>query len=93
MPASEFEKKLIVLDEEIGGKTSALDSLKHQEADTDAWIVSLEKTIDIIREEHTETGRKLDARQNEYQLTKSLVENLEGFPETIKFWKESGLDS
>jgi len=39
----------------------------------------------MIREEMTETGRKLDSRQNEYQLTKSLVENLEGFPEAIKF--------
>jgi chromosome segregation protein len=26
-------------------------------------------------------GRQLDARQNEYNLTKSLVDNLEGFPE------------
>jgi len=33
-------------------------------------------------------GEKLDARQNEYQLTKSLVENLEGFPEAIKFLKK-----
>src|SRR6185503_7438378 len=30
-----------------------------------------------------------DARQNEYQLTKSLVENLEGFPEAIKFLKKN----
>ncbi|MDZ7646678.1 MAG: hypothetical protein U5K54_05550 [Cytophagales bacterium] len=52
-------------------------------------IASLEKTIEMIREEMTETGRKLDARQNEYQLTKSLVENLEGFPEAIKFLKKN----
>jgi len=43
----------------------------------------------MIREEMTETGRKLDSRQNEYQLTKSLVENLEGFPEAIKFLKKN----
>jgi len=49
----------------------------------------LEKTIEMIREEMTEVGRKLDARQNEYQLTKSLVENLEGFPEAIKFLKKN----
>ena len=49
----------------------------------------LEKTIEMIREEMTETGRKLDSRQNEYQLTKSLVENLEGFPEAIKFLKKN----
>jgi chromosome segregation protein len=84
----EFEKKLVVLDEEIKGKTERLDTLKFEEGETLQRIASLEKTIDIIREEMTETGRKLDARQNEYQLTKSLVENLEGFPEAIKFLKK-----
>jgi chromosome segregation protein len=37
----------------------------------------------------TQNSRKLDARQNEFQLTKSLVENLEGFPEAIKFLKKN----
>src|SRR3970040_3193820 len=39
----------------------------------------------MIREEIVQVHRKLDARQNEYNLTKSLVENLEGFPKAIKF--------
>ena len=30
-------------------------------------------------------SRGLDARRNEYKLTKSMVESLEGFPESIKF--------
>src|SRR5690606_17504996 len=30
-----------------------------------------------------------DARQNEYNLTKSLVDNLEGFPESIRFLKKN----
>jgi chromosome segregation protein len=34
-------------------------------------------------------GRKLDAKQNEYNLTKSLVDNLEGFPESIRFLKKN----
>src|SRR6185436_1898826 len=50
--------------------------------------VAMEKTIDMIREEMNAANRKLDARQNEYNLTKSLVENLEGFPEAIKFLKK-----
>lgn len=84
----EFENKLVILQEEIREKNQALDRIKEEEKDVLARISSLEKTIDMIREEMTETGRKLDARQNEYQLTKSLVENLEGFPEAIKFLKK-----
>ncbi|HQQ96365.1 MAG TPA: chromosome segregation protein SMC [Cyclobacteriaceae bacterium] len=84
----EFENKLVVLQEQIQEKNQRLVELKNEENDVIARISSLEKTIDMIREELTETGRKLDARQNEYQLTKSLVENLEGFPEAIKFLKK-----
>ncbi len=85
----EFEKKLVGLTEEINEKNNYLDKLKREEEDVFLRIGSLEKTIEMIREEMTETGRKLDSRQNEYQLTKSLVENLEGFPEAIKFLKKN----
>jgi len=84
----EFENKLVVLQDEIREKKAALDRIKEEEKEVLSRISSLEKTIEMIREELTETGRKLDARQNEYQLTKSLVENLEGFPEAIKFLKK-----
>ena len=84
----EFENKLVVLQEEIREKNHNLEKIKEEENDVLSRISSLEKTIEIIRDEMTETGRKLDARQNEYQLTKSLVENLEGFPEAIKFLKK-----
>ncbi len=36
-----------------------------------------------------QTNRVIDAKQNEYALTKSLVENLEGFPASVKFLKKS----
>jgi chromosome segregation protein len=85
----EFENKLVVLQEEISQKNSYLENLKREEEDVLSRITSLEKTIEMIREEMTEAGRSLDARLNEYQLTKSLVENLEGFPEAIKFLKKN----
>ncbi len=85
----EFEKKLVLLQDEIRDKNAHLDKLKREEDDILQRIASLEKTIDMIREEMNEHGRRLDARQNEYQLTKSLVENLEGFPEAIKFLKKN----
>ncbi len=86
---AEFEKKTVILNEEIQQKNSYLEKLKREEEEVRQRITSTEKTIEMIREEMTETGRKLDARQNEFQLTKSLVENLEGFPEAIKFLKKN----
>jgi len=84
----EFEKKLLVLQQEIDVKNEDLDNLKKQEEEVISRTAGLEKTIEMIREEMNVTSRKLDARQNEYNLTKSLVENLEGFPEAIKFLKK-----
>src|SRR5688572_9880977 len=84
----EFENKLVELQTEINEKNTELNALKKEEDDVQDRIVGMEKTIDMIREEMNAANRKLDARQNEYNLTKSLVENLEGFPEAIKFLKK-----
>jgi chromosome segregation protein len=84
----EFENKLVELQTEINQKNDELNILKKEEDDVQDRITGMEKTIDMIREEMNATNRKLDARQNEYNLTKSLVENLEGFPEAIKFLKK-----
>lgn len=84
----EFEKKLVLLQEDIREKNEELEQLRKDEEEIHTRTSGLEKTIEMIREEMNVTSRKLDARQNEYNLTKSLVENLEGFPEAIKFLKK-----
>ncbi|MFY7918524.1 MAG: chromosome segregation protein SMC [Chryseotalea sp.] len=84
----EFEKKLVLLQEELNEKNKELENLKKEEEDIIARIAQLEKTIDMIRDEMTSTSRILDAKQNEFNLTKSLVESQEGFPEAIKFLKK-----
>ena len=58
------------------------NDLQEQIKATDDEAHSLQESI--IRE-----GRKLDAKQNEYNLTKSMVDNLEGFPESIRFLKKN----
>lgn len=82
---AEFESKLKQLNENLATKQKDLESLEKAEKQLQKTIESTEKTIEVIREEKQQTARSLDARQNEYNLTKSLVENLEGFPEAIKF--------
>ncbi|MDR3695899.1 chromosome segregation protein SMC [Mucilaginibacter sp.] len=52
-------------------------------------IRGIEDEIKILQENIIREGRKLDARQNEYNLTKSMVDNLEGFPESIRFLKKN----
>src|SRR5690606_28279849 len=45
--------------------------------------------IEELTTQKNQEIRILDARQNEYSLTKSLVDNLEGFPESIRFLKKN----
>ncbi|OOQ59442.1 chromosome segregation protein SMC [Mucilaginibacter pedocola] len=52
-------------------------------------IVSTEAQLKTVTESIAADGRKLDAKQNEYNLTKSMVDNLEGFPESIRFLKKN----
>ena len=84
----EFEAKIKTIDAELSAKRNQLNKLEKGELENFSRITSTEKTIEVIKDEIAEVNRKLDARQNEFNLTKSLVENLEGFPEAIKFLKK-----
>jgi chromosome segregation protein len=45
----------------------------------------LEERLHQLRDQQGRVGRQLDALENEYSLTKSMVDSLEGYPESIKF--------
>ncbi|WP_296621593.1 chromosome segregation protein SMC [Marivirga sp.] len=85
----EFDSKLEELSKLLKEKNEYLSNLKSKEDHLNQQIEDHKNTIELIREELTQSSRKLDARENEYNLTKSLVDNLEGFPEAIKFLKKS----
>ena len=59
------------------------------EAKLQDQIKTTETALSVIQENIIRESRKLDAKQNEYNLTKSMVDNLEGFPESIRFLKKN----
>ncbi len=85
---AEFEERASKLASDLASRNERLTKLKAEEENLQARVDSLERTIEQIKDELTGHSRKLDALQNEYNLTKSLVDNLEGFPEAIKFLKK-----
>jgi len=84
----EFEKKLDALAKLIDTKRTELDAEEKYELTLKQQIHDKQSTIEIVKDELSEVNRKLDARTNEFNLTKSLVDNLEGFPEAIRFLKK-----
>lgn len=84
-----FEGKLNELTSLLNKKEAELSQLVNTENANNEKITSLEKQIQELKDAISETGRKVDAKQNEYNLTKSLVDNLEGFPEAVRFLKKN----
>ena len=75
-------EKLVVKQEE-------LKSLIAQQETVKTNILAGQEKIEKLRAGLTEANRKLDARRNEYDLLKSLVDSLEGYPDSIKFLKKN----
>ena len=41
--------------------------------------------LENLRSELAEENRKLDSKKNEHDLLKSLIDTMEGYPESVKF--------
>ncbi|MEO7959916.1 MAG: AAA family ATPase, partial [Ginsengibacter sp.] len=76
---------------ELEEKKNSLEELKQQNALTKEQILDAQAQLETLRSELARESRILDARQNEYDLLKSLIDNMEGYPESVKFLhKNSG---
>ena len=85
----EFEKRLTEVEAEKTAKQLVYDELQGKEDRLLEQIKEKETSLVAVQESLTKINRSLDAKENEYSLTKSLVDNLEGFPEAIKFLKKN----
>lgn len=84
-----FAEKLRDIEEELQRKKSDLELLQQKEAEQAEQLQLTNKQIEEVRDNLSKTTRRLDAAQHEYNLTKSMVENLEGFPDAVKFLKKN----
>ncbi|MFY0685801.1 MAG: chromosome segregation protein SMC [Cyclobacteriaceae bacterium] len=84
----EFDQKVKEIEDERAVKLKAFEKLKTDQENLEVNSEELTQKTGLLRDELSQINRSLDATQNEYNLTKSLVENLEGFPEAIKFLKK-----
>ncbi|NQZ77796.1 MAG: chromosome segregation protein SMC [Ekhidna sp.] len=85
----EFKNRLQEIEAERSSKENEYNQLKENEESLKNQLVDSQEILATKKEELAKVNRTLDSRQNEYNLTKSLVDNLEGFPEAIKFLKKN----
>jgi len=86
---SHFNTVLAELKDRTEGFEKELQSAVDAETKLQEQIGSTDTELNEVKTSIASESRKLDAKQNEYNLTKSLVDNLEGFPESIRFLKKN----
>ena len=88
----EAKTTLDKIQKEINQKDKSLENLAKAEESRKKKLQELEDKKEDIRKELERVVRIIDSNQNEYDLLKSMIDNYEGFPESIKFlstnWKK-----
>ena len=72
-------------EEALEMKRVDLVQLQEQHEKTKEQIFETQQQLEVLRSELADENRKLDAKRNEYNLLKSLIDSMEGYPESIKF--------
>ncbi|HLS94845.1 MAG TPA: chromosome segregation protein SMC [Sphingobacterium sp.] len=92
---TEFNRAVAELEARVDIQQNQYDAAVLAEQELQRQMQEVEERLTETRLQISRESRLVDAKQNEYNLTKSLVDNLEGFPESIKFlrknagWKKS----
>ena len=66
-------------------KKTDLDQLQQHQDRTKEQILQTQAILEQLRGELAEESRKLDAKKNEYDLLKSMIDSMEGYPESVKY--------
>ncbi len=85
----EFSGKLEDLRINLETKEFEAEELQVKEKRLQENIINTKTKIKQFKELRINLNRSLDALGNEYKLLKSVIDNLEGFPEAIKFLKKN----
>lgn len=72
-------------DERQSKQEILLQELENEELKRSKALEAAEHLQVQYREENVKNNRQLDQKRNEFKLLKSMVDNLEGFPESIKY--------
>ncbi|MFM7645597.1 MAG: chromosome segregation protein SMC [Sphingomonadales bacterium] len=75
---SEKEKSLAI-------RKTDLEQLQQHQDNTKEQILQTQAILEGLRNELAEESRKLDAKKNEHALLKSMIDSMEGYPDSVKF--------
>ncbi|MBC9934374.1 chromosome segregation protein SMC [Chitinophaga qingshengii] len=86
---AQLETEKETLQHTITTSKTELDEMVRFQEETKGKILATQSDIEGLRDQLVDENRKLDSKKNEFDLLKSLVDSLEGYPESIKFLKKN----
>ncbi len=81
----QLEEERSFKDQELESKQKDLQQLQEHHERTKEQILHTQGELEILRQQLAEESRKFDSRKNEHDLLKSLIDSMEGYPESVKF--------
>ena len=81
----QLEEERQLKEQDLESKQRELRQLQEHHERTKENILQAQGQLEVLRQKLADESRKLDSKKNEHDLLKSLVDSMEGYPESIKF--------
>ena len=81
----QLDNERILKEKELGIKKVDLEQLQQHQENTKEQILQTQAVLDSLRNNLADETRKLDAKKNEHDLLKSMIDSMEGYPDSVKF--------
>ncbi|MBL7740650.1 MAG: chromosome segregation protein SMC [Chitinophagaceae bacterium] len=80
-----LDQERILKEKELSIKKVDLEQLQQHQENTKEQILQTQSIVEGLRNELAAETRKLDAKKNEHDLLKSMIDSMEGYPDSVKF--------
>lgn len=80
-----LDQERILKEKELTIKKIDLEQLQQHQENTKEQILQTQSIVESLRNELAVETRKLDAKRNEHDLLKSMIDSMEGYPDSVKF--------
>jgi len=81
----QLDQERAIKEKELSIKKTDLEQLQLHQERTKEQILQTQSAVDTLRNELAEENRKLDSKKNEHALLKSMIDSMEGYPDSVKF--------
>ncbi len=81
----QLEEERAEKEQDLESQRLSLQQLQEHHENTKEQILATQSQLEELRQQLADENRKLDAKKNEHALLKSLIDSMEGYPDSIKF--------